>query len=384
VLADPRFQRPLSGLYWQIQDLDRPTLLRSRSLWDAVVELPEGDLEPGKVHQHTLDGPTGEALLVRERRVIFQTDGETRRLRIAIAVSRQELVSARDAFAAGMLPYLAVIALLLILAAWVQVAVGLSPLDAVRRGVSAVRSGERRRLGEAYPHEVMPLVDEMNALLDAQERAIADARAWTADLAHGLKTPLMVLTADSQRLRERGDEAMADDLDQLAETVRRRVDRELIRARLRSGFRAKQTRSDVPAVLRRIVRTLRRTPRGAELDWVTESEEALAAAIAPDDLAELLGNLLENAVKWADRVIRVSVTRDRGVRIRIEDDGPGVPQDQLANLGRRGLRLDEKTQGTGLGLAIVLDIVEAYRGEIAFARSAIGGLAAEVLIPTSP
>lgn len=382
-LADPRFRQPLSGLYWQIQDDERPTLLRSRSLWDAVIELPEDELIPGRVHQHILSGPGDRPLLVRERQIIFQPDTGARRLRIAVAVDQRDVFAARDAFAADMLPYLALMAFVLSLAAWMQIRIGLAPLGAIRRGVVAIRSGARRRLSNAYPDEVMPLVEEMNGLLEAQEQAIDRARAWTADLAHGLKTPLMVLTADSQRLREQGNTAIADDLEQLAETMRRRVERELIRARARSGVQTRQARADIGAAVDGIVRTLKRTPRGSHLDWTVETPERIFAAIRPDDLGELLGNLLENASKWARRTVRVSVSRSDAVTVLIEDDGPGVPDSQLKKLGLRGVRLDEQTQGTGLGLAIARDITEAYHGDLSFDRAALGGLAVTVRMPRS-
>jgi signal transduction histidine kinase len=382
-LADPRFRQPLSGLYWQIQDDDRPTLLRSRSLWDAVIDLPDDELAPGRVHQHTLPGPGNRPLLVRERQIIFQPDTVARRLRIAVAVEQGDLFAARDAFAADMLPYLAVMACVLSLAAWIQISIGLAPLGAIRRGVVAIRSGARRRLSNEYPDEVMPLVDEMNGLLEGQEQAIKRARAWTADLAHGLKTPLTVLTADSQRLREQGNTVIADDLDQLAETMRRRVDRELIRARARSGVQTRQARADIGDAIQGIVRTLKRTPRGRRLDWTVETPEGIFAAILPDDLGELLGNLLENASKWAQRTVRVSVSQRDTIAVLIEDDGPGVPDNQLRKLGLRGVRLDEQTQGSGLGLAIARDITEAYHGDLSFDRAAIGGLAVTVRLPLS-
>lgn len=382
-LADPRFKQPLSGLYWQIQDDDRPTLLRSRSLWDAIIELPDDALAPGIVHRHTLTGPADRTLLVRERRIVFQPATEARRLRIAVAVDKRDLLAARNTFAADMLPYLALMAVVLILAAWLQVRVGLAPLDAVRRGVSAIRSGEQNRLSTQYPDEVMPLVGEMNGLLHAQEQAIERARDWTADLAHGLKTPLMALTADSQRLRAQGNTGIADDLDKLAEAMRRRVDRELIRARVRSGIQTRAARADTGEAINRIVGTLKRTPRGADLEWGAQVPDGAFASILPDDLAELLGNLLENATKWANKAITVSVSRNDAIAIRIEDDGEGVPDDQLNSLGLRGVRLDEQKQGSGLGLAIARDIVEAYQGELSFEHASMGGLAVTVRIPVS-
>ncbi len=383
-LADPRFNQPLSGLYWQIQDEDRPTLLRSRSLWDNVIELPDDKLTPGAVHGHLLPGPAGQALIVRERQIFFQANNGERRIRIAVAVNEQTLVEARNAFAADMLPYLVVMASVLLLAAWIQVRIGLAPLDAVRRGVTEIRSGAKRRLERLYPDEVMPLVDEMNGLLEAQEQTIERARAWTADLAHGLKTPLMVLTADSQRLREEGHTSIADNLDQLAETMRRRVDRELIRARVRSGIERKRMHADTADAVNGVVRTLKRSPRGAILRWLLDVPNGADAAILPEDLTELLGNILENATKWANKAVSVSVTKgNKTISIRVEDDGPGVPEDLLNTLGQRGVRLDEQKQGTGLGLAIARDVSEAYDGTLSFDPSPMGGLAVTVQIPRS-
>jgi signal transduction histidine kinase len=382
-LADPRFNQPLSGLYWQIQDEERPTLLRSRSLWDNVIELPEDKLTAGAVHEHLLPGPAGQALIVRERQIIIKANAEERRIRITVAVNEQTLVEARNAFTADMLPYLAVMASVLLLAAWIQVRIGLAPLDSVRRGVTEIRSGAKRRLERPYPDEVMPLVDEMNGLLEAQEQTIERARAWTADLAHGLKTPLMVLTADSQRLREEGHTSIADDLDQLAETMRRRVDRELIRARVRSGIEKKRMHADAADAVNGIVRTLKRSPRGAVLRWLLDVPNGADAAILPEDLTELLGNILENATKWANEAVSVSVSKGQTILIRVEDDGPGVPEDQLNTLGQRGVRLDEQKQGSGLGLAIARDVSEAYHGKLSFHRSPMGGLAVTVQIPRS-
>ena len=383
-LADPRFNQPISGLYWQIQDEERPTLLRSRSLWDNVIELPDDELTRGTVHGHFLPGPAGQQLIVRERQILFQPTTGERRVRIAVAVDKRTLVEARNAFAADMLPYLVVMAAVLLVAVWIQVRIGLAPLDSVRRGVTDIRSGTTRRLERAYPDEVMPLVDEMNGLLEAQEQAIQRARAWTADLAHGLKTPLTVLTADSQRLREAGNSAIADDLDQLAETMRRRVDRELIRARVRSGIETRRVRADAGDAINRIVRTLKRTPRGAGLIWSVEAPDGADAAILPEDLTELLGNILENATKWANAAISVSVCRGNGILIKVEDDGPGVAEDQLITLGQRGVRLDEQQQGSGLGLAIARDVAEAYHGVLSLDSSPMGGLAVTVRIPGLP
>jgi signal transduction histidine kinase len=386
--AEPRFEKPLSGLYWQIDDATSGAggvgLLRSRSLWDGQLRLPPDRLGAGSVHAHLLTGPGEQQLLVRERSIRLAGAPDSRTLRLAVAEDRAELVAARNAFAADMLPYLGVIALVLGLATWAQIRTGLAPLEAVRRGVNAVRAGHERRLPSHYPEEVQPLVAEVNALLAAREEAVAQARSWTADLAHGLKTPLSALAADADRLRQQGNPALAHDLEQLADHMRRRVDRELIRARVRTGARPRQARADVGDALRRLLATLERTPDGARIDWLLDAPAGVIAALAADDLLELLGNLLENAAKWAGSRVEIRVSAGDTVRVSITDDGPGVPAEQLGRLGERGLRLDERKAGSGLGLAIARDVADAYGGVLELARADSGGLAVTARLPAAP
>jgi signal transduction histidine kinase len=377
-LSDPRFKEPLSGWYWQIQDDIRLTLLRSRSLWDSKLDLPKDQLDLGVVHRHVFVGPVDQSLMVREQQVIMHPQTEARRLRVAVAMDRSELLVARQAFSADMLPYLALLALTLMGATWVQVRMGLSPLNHVRQGVLAISSGDAQRLPDEFPDEVMPLVDEINELLGARDDAVERARAWTADLAHGLKTPLTALGADAQQLRNTGHAEMADNLDQLAQAMRQRVDRELIRARLRTAGALVPMHTDMVAVVNGVIATLVRTPLGSRLDWHADLPEALEVDMARDDLTELLGNLMDNASKWAHDQVRISIAHDDGTRIIIEDDGPGVPYSELTNLVKRGVRLDEQTAGSGLGLAITRDILDAYGGQLSFLRSKLGGLAVSV------
>lgn len=386
---DPRLQKPLGGLYWQVDDETgaepRIGVARSRSLWDMPLRLPRDRLEPGAIHAHRIRGPGGRPLLIRERMILVEDDGGSRALRLSTAMDAAELTRARDAFAADMLPYLGVLALVLGIATLVQIRAGLAPLETVRRGVGAIRSGQTSRLADDYPDEVLPLVTEVNALLAARERAVERARAWTADLAHGIKTPLAALGADAERLRKAGQGALAEDLDQLAATMRRRVDRELIRARVRSGAEPRQARAEVGAAVERLLRTLRRTPFGERLDWRLQAPQPDAVAtLMPDDLLELLGNLLENAGKWASSRVTIDISTGAQVGLRIADDGPGVAATELPRLGERGLRLDQHKGGSGLGLAIVRDIVDAYGGSIRFQRADTGGLAVWVTLPAAP
>lgn len=383
-LSDPRFDEPLSGLYWQIQDDAHRILIRSRSLWDDLLDLPRDELALNVVHRHESPGPGGQHLLVREQQVIVLPETLAYRLRVAVAIDRGDLIGSRAAFSKDLWPYLLVLGVTLLLAAGWQVHMGLAPLDQVRRGVLAIRTGHARRLPPGYPDELQPLVSEINDLLSSRDQAVEDAQAWSGDLAHGLKTPLTALSADAQRLRDLGQDDMADGLEELADGMRQRVDRELIRARLRNPVARAPQRTPLGKTLAAVVNTLKRVPAGENLDWRVDIPEGVEVTMPVVDLAELLGNVLDNAVKWAEREIRVVVTRDREAwRVLVEDDGPGVPETELARLGERGLRLDERTVGTGLGLAIVRDICAAYACRLEFSGAASGGLAVAVYLPST-
>lgn len=381
-LADPRFDQPLSGLYWQIEDADG-TLVRSRSLWDAAIVLPADVIVEGSVHRHELAGPAASRVVVLERRVIVGAGAAGRAIRFAVAADARVLIEARAAFAGELAATLALLAAVLIAGAWVQLSFGLRPLEAVRRGVSAIRSGTAQRLSGAFPAEVCPLVEEVNGLLAAQEQAIARARDRAADLAHGLKTPLTALAGDVQRLRARGEGEIAAEIETAAEMMRRHVERELVRARTRG----RQPGAALPAtalapLVQRLIETLRRTPKGEPLAWRVEIAPSLCVAIDRDDLSEILGNLMENAVDHARARVAVAAERDAAaVVVAVEDDGPGVAPSQRHAIVARGRRLDEHGTGAGLGLAIVQDVLDAYGGTLSLQGGALGGLKVALRLP---
>jgi len=381
-LADPRFDQAFSGLYWQLQEEGGNPLLRSRSLWDHILPLPTDSLLPGNVHNHTLLGPQDANLMVQEQLVIYSRPSGKRAIRIVVALDRQEIAEASEEFAEEMIPALALLAFVLTVAAWLQVSVGLRPLEAVRRGVNAIRSRHRRRLEGGFPDEVMPLVSEVNDLLEAQESAIERARKRAGDLAHGLKTPLTVLAGDARKLRDRGEGEIAGEIEDLARSMQHHIDRELTRTRIAQEVGREKLEADLGAVVGKLVATLRRTPRGEALAWALTLPEGLKVAIEPADLAEVAGNLLENAVKWGKSRVRVSARQDGGTAILlIVDDGEGVPDELMAALGRRGARLDEQVPGTGLGLAIAKEILEAYDGNLELSNDPGGGLTVTARFP---
>jgi len=378
-LEDARFGEPLSGLYWQIEEDKTGFVLGSRSLWDAHIPLPKDALDRGAVDSHVLPGPKGSPVRIQERMIIFDLPTGQRALRMAVAMDMAEIEAARIAFAGDLWPSIAVIGILLLIATWFYIGIGLRPLDGIRRSLNAVRTGTSRRLEGDFPAEVTPLVEEANALLAAQDESLARARTRATDLAHGLKTPLAVLQSDADRLRARGQDDIADDMASLTHQMRRHVQRELTRARIR-GTEAKP--AELLAVIERLAASLRRTPAGERLRWTVAVPENLTVAVHPEDLIELLGNLLDNAGKWARSEVRVEAYAQDGTAvITITDDGPGVPPEALASLTGRGVRLDETVPGTGLGLAITQDIADACGGGLQLSNRAGGGFTATVTLP---
>jgi signal transduction histidine kinase len=380
-LADPRFEAPLSGLYWQITEEPGGIVLRSRSLWDGTLDLPPDSLRTGEVHRHTIAGPAGATLLILERHIALPQRLGGGSVRAAVAIDRGEIHVAGRAFARELAPSLVVLAAVLIAAAWAQVRVGLRPLDAIRRRLAAIRTGATARLGTDFPEEVQPLAAEVDSLLDTQDATIERARARAADLAHGLKTPLTVLADDAQQLRARGEAELADEIAALVEGMRRHVERELARAR--AGVRARGGASQpVCPIAAQVVEVMRRTPRGKELGWHIDIPSDLTVGIDAEDLAEMLGNLVENAAQWARTSVRLGGWHDSdGTGLLVEDDGPGIPDHDIETVLARGGRLDATKPGAGLGLAIVGDLVETHGGSLVLSRSPLGGLRAELRLP---
>jgi signal transduction histidine kinase len=237
----------------------------------------------------------------------------------------------------------------------------LRPLIALRKRLGAIRSGKERRLEAGFPSEVQPLAEEIDALLDEREKAIEKAKARAADLAHGLKTPLQVLYGEAERLRNKGETDIATDVSSLADTMRLHVDRELARARL--AYASREATTNVKQVVDRVVGVVERTPEGQKLDWAIDVADDLRAPIEAEDLAEALGNLIENAARHARRTVSVSARSEAGnILIIVVDDGPGIAEEHRETVVARGQRLDTRSGGAGLGLAIVSDIVEARGG----------------------
>lgn len=363
-LADPRFEQPFSGLYWEVRPQDGGDVMSSPSLWDA---------ELGKVEGDTVTGPEGESLIAAHRTITLPAGGGDVRFELVVATHETELTGPVDSFRKSMLYYLGLIGLALLIAAWLQVSVGLSPLKTLSRQIARISQGQQSRLTGEFPDEIAPLAKELNSVLDAQEASLTRARSQAGDLAHGLKTPLTVLAALARDVSEKGLSEEAAEIHNQAEAMRRHVERHLARARLSTGHGA--AASSFRDNAERVVAAMERAPRGRDIDWRISSVPRDSVPMDRQDLLELLGNLLDNARKWARTQVVVNYSDGE---IAVEDDGPGVPPEELGRIAERGIRLDESVQGTGLGLAIVRDIAEVYGARTSFGKSPLGGLEVRV------
>lgn len=376
--TDPRYTQPLSGHYWQVET-GTAGPLRSRSLWDSELSLTPSPAPPGIAREATATGPGDTHLLVLERTLAL---GPGQRTRTAVAMDRRELRDAARAFLRDLVPYITLLGIALIAAGALQVAVGLRPLAAVGARVARVRSGAERRLGRDFPDEVRPLAAEVDALIEERETELSRARGRAADLAHGLKTPLQALIGEADRLRAKGDRESADGIEEIAVAMRRHVDRELARARVAAA--ARSATCEPRRVIERLLAVLRRTPDGARLAWKVTAPPGIQVRIDADDLTEALGALIENAARHASSTVEIRVCAASGrVLIEVEDDGPGIPPDQLETLANRGVRLDNAGPGAGLGLSISSEIVQAAQGSLRL-RNGSAGLIVSLDLPPGP
>jgi len=263
-----------------------------------------------------------------------------------------------------------------------QIKKGLSEFNQLRARLSEVRQGRKNKIDGSYPAEVQPLVNDLNALLEQREQAVGRAQEKAGDLAHGLKTPLAVLLQESERAKAAGEHELAATIVQQVERMQRQVDYHLAHARAAAAGTAPGAWCRVADPTERLVRTLLRlhAGRGIVIDSNIPSDHAVRAQ--REDLEEMLGNLLDNACKWAkSRVSIGSSVEGLNIAIVIDDDGLGLDPAKRDLVLKRGVRADEAAPGSGLGLAIVRDLAELYGGSITLETSPLGGLRARLQLP---
>ena len=378
-LGEPRFAQPLSGWYWEVLPADsaeRFEPVRSPSLFDETLEVRP--LEGRGEWQADVRGPDGSELRLLARTILLP--GADTPFTYVLAGDRTEITTDQRRFDRLLMLSLGVLFAGLLIAIFLQVRFGLEPLRRLGRALAAIRAGRTRRLEGDFPPEVGPLAAELNALLDYNEALVERARTHVGNLAHGLKTPLTVLTNEATR----HEGPLAELMRRQVRIMRDQVDHHLGRARAAATTSPLGARTELAPVAGDLVRTLGKIHLARGLRIESRLADGLAFRGARQDLEEMLGNLLDNACKWARSEV-VLCGRREGERLHLEvlDDGPGLPPGQRHAVMERGRRLDERVPGSGLGLAIVADLAELYGGRIELGESPTSGLAARLELPAA-
>lgn len=389
-LGDLRFSQPSTGWYWIVEPLGTfgSVRLTSISLGSNTLPVPsvaEIPFNNSYERFYQVDDHVGNHLKVAETEVVLDGDGHAARFRVAgnltvveedIAAFSHRLYIALSIFGIG--------GLLLNAGA---ILYGLKPLDRARRALESIRGGEAEALEGNFPREILPLVNEVNALIESNRRIVERARMQVGNLAHSLKTPIAVLLNEARALPKAQGALVINQ----AEAMQAQVTSYLNRARIAAQRDSVLARCEVEPVLERLVRVMRRLNPQIEFDLTMQP--ALVLAMEQQDLEETVGNLLENAARFAKEKIRVDArlaadgvagsdpARRQWVELVVEDDGPGLEDGQIAEAMKRGRRLDESKPGTGLGLSIVKEIAGEYQGDFGLSRASTGGLKARLILP---
>ncbi|MGL5947623.1 MAG: ATP-binding protein [Aeromonas sp.] len=377
-LADPRFLQPRSGYYWQLEQGD-VLVGRSRSLGEQRLPStpPAKTLLPALFSSSELfhaKGARREPLLVMTRRAMLPQSARV--VTLVLAKNSRAFTRTLNKMRLSLLLGFGLAAVGLVLGLVLQVGYGLQPLRVLRRELARLHQGEQEGFTQRYPQEIQPLVDDINRLLHRYGELLGRARTHTGNLAHALKTPLSVLRNQVAELDSRQQAALTEQLDH----IQRHIDYHLGKARITGAARVLGVSTPLRARIEYICRAFSRLYPDKVLDIDVPAQ--LAVGVEEQDFDEMVGNVLENAFKWAQANIRISTAELGGwISLRIEDDGPGMSEGEIAQAVLRGVRLDERVPGSGLGLNIVTELAKAYQGSFIMGRAELGGLAASLSLP---
>jgi signal transduction histidine kinase len=377
-LGDLRFTQPESGWYWTVVPVSENLRgeLSSPSMTGPIPAAPTETVpfDDRFQRRYFAEGLAGERLEIIESE--FVLDQENRVARFRMMGNRTELEEEVGAFENRLYAYLGLFGLGMIGINAIAIFMGLNPLGRVSSALARIREGSAQRLDGSFPTEIAPLAAETNALIESNRRIVERSRTQVGNLAHSLKTPLAVIQNEGRALGDGKGKLIAEQ----ASLMRDQVEHYLQRARIAAQRDTVVFRTPVAETLERMVRVTRKLSPDKELALELPDEDVVFSG-EREDFEEIVGNLLENAMKWADRAARISVrTGEDGdeaaptFALIVEDDGPGIPDDKAREAVKRGRRLDESKPGTGLGLSIVADLVSEYGGVLAFGRSDLGGL----------
>lgn len=376
-LSDQRFMTPESGQYWQISEEGQEPF-RSRSLWDFELT-PDVSHRSFSLKYYEGQGPADQILRIAERDSILPESD--RIFHFQVATNMAEVHAAIAEFNWLLLSALALIMLTVTMSLVLQVSYGLRPLRKLGKSLSAIRAGRANRIEGDWPQDLQPLAGEINALMEQNEQLVDRARTHVGNLAHALKTPLSVIQNDV----EGADDERSTRIKTQSRLIREHVDHHLKRARIAGG--GSGAGLPIKDRLEKIIKAVSVSTREKNVAYSLDCADDCRFDGEKEDFDEVLGNLIDNAGKWANSRVQVTVKtlsdtpRRPMIELSVTDDGPGVPAEDIDTLFERGKRLDERVPGTGLGLAIVRDIVEMYGGQARLAHAPSGGLMAVLILP---
>jgi len=384
-LGEPRFDLPLSGWYWQIIRLDgeKPSIRASRSLVGGQLpKLLDQPIVPNArgLRESYISGPDDRSLRILEREIDVGEDG---RFSVAVAAPSDEIDGDIRDFRNALTMTFLLLGLALVASTIIQVRFGLRPLVRLGAAVGMVRTGETPRIVGSYPPDLAPLAGELNQLIDANHEILDRARTQVGNLAHALKTPLSVMLNEA----EAGDGHLPQTVRTQAAIMRDQLQYYLDRARAAALSGALGGVTEIAPSLDALIRTFAKISQGRGIAGSHAVPAGTRFRGEKQDFEEMLGNLLDNAFKWAESTVEVSLDQGREVMpgrivLLIDDDGPGLPDDAMADVLKRGRRLDEAVPGSGLGLSIVVDLAKLYGGELSLQRSPLGGLRVRLALPS--
>jgi signal transduction histidine kinase len=389
--GEPLFSLPFSGWYWQIKVLgEQGILFKSDSLVSEGLGLPSERgvaLDATEIRKAYLTGPERQLLRVLEREIAITEKDQQKRYVYAVAGDAGEIDDEVDAFSMMLAVAFCMLGAGLLIATFFQVRYGLKPLGEIRERLQAIRSGQAEKLEGSPPEEIQPLQEELNALIRSNQDIIERARTHVGNLAHALKTPLSVITNEA---RGRDGEFPAKVAEQAA-LMREYITHHLTRAQVAARVSIVGGVTDVGETVNSISNALSRIYSERNLTFAVDCPAAAKFRGEKQDLQEMMGNLLDNACKWADSRIDITVSIERSgkpiestsLQVLIDDDGPGLSEVELKSAIIRGKRLDETKPGTGLGLSIVADLSAMYYGSFELLPSPAGGLRAKLVLPAA-
>ncbi|MEM9877689.1 MAG: HAMP domain-containing sensor histidine kinase [Pseudomonadota bacterium] len=375
-LGEQRYVVPYSGFYWQV-GTENKALVRSRSLWDQELSI-DYTVALDDVRISVQPGPDGQVLRLLERDVFFPEAADP--FHFVVTGNLDEVNAQIASFNKALFTAMGLLGLGLLGVVGFQITYGLQPLKRLRRAVQDIRSANAQRVPEDLPPEVMALVGEMNALLEQNEKTVDRAKTQAGNLAHALKTPLSILTNEAQLTQT----SLSETVDKQVQLMRRHIDHNLARARAATHYGRAHMTADIEAAVQTILRVVGKLYRETQFEFTTDLVPGTVVFSGPQDLEEILGNLIENAAKFGNRQVHVSLTpvataQGGFIELCIEDDGPGIAPHERDDIFARGKRLDETVPGTGLGLNIVTDLLDVHGGAIALDSSpTLGGLKVSV------